>query len=102
MSEKKPEYKSCQDCANILEPKDPLPMCGASKVADVTRGRSHRTCLQERTDGIGTCGLMGNKFKAGKPELKGKAADARDAKVQDTRDNKEAKPVASKPGGKAA
>ena len=67
--------KYCKDCVKMINSK-PLPTCGASRSPDMVTGGDKRTCFEERLDGTGRCGTMGNNFtKAGpKPKLKAKSA----------------------------
>ena len=58
---KNKDTKLCKDCTNMLNTK-PLPRCNASKYIDPVTGEDKRTCMIERIDGWGRCGILGNNY----------------------------------------
>ena len=61
--DKNKDTKYCKDCINY-KPMKGLAVCLSSLYHDPVSGGGHRTCMIERIDGIGRCGLMANNFKA--------------------------------------
>ena len=61
--DKNKDIKYCKDCNNMIVGK-PLNRCKASLYHDPVSGHEKRSCMIERIDGIGRCGLMANNFSA--------------------------------------
>ena len=61
--DKNKDMKYCKDCNNQIQGK-PLNRCAASLYHDPVDGNDKRSCMIERIDGIGRCGLMANNFTA--------------------------------------